>query len=224
MAATVDAPPAAPSPLPLSLPRSSSVARWWRRASAPATQAEPPIAAAPGRLLPLPLPLSLWWCRRGGARAPPGTVVRRLRASAPSAAARGRLLLAASIYWCCDETLQPFLGCTLCLFFIRVPELDLRTTFVFTFLGLHLVGPALHVWLVTINGASGAIARVILGGPDDCWDTDPFCFKRTQLCEFVLTTSGCCLFRTEFISILTVKGLCCGQWRQDSERLISPVV
>ncbi|CAD6258492.1 unnamed protein product [Miscanthus lutarioriparius] len=50
----------------------------------------------------------------------------------------------------------------------RVPELDLRRTFVFTFLGLALVAPTLHVWylylskLVTISGASGAIARLIL--------------------------------------------------------------
>ncbi|CAN6348857.1 unnamed protein product [Urochloa humidicola] len=50
----------------------------------------------------------------------------------------------------------------------RVPELDLRRTFVFTFLGLALVGPTLHVWylylskLVTISGASGAIARLML--------------------------------------------------------------
>ncbi|CAN6335455.1 unnamed protein product [Urochloa humidicola] len=50
----------------------------------------------------------------------------------------------------------------------RVPELDLRRTFVFSFLGLALVGPTLHVWylylskLVTISGASGAIARLML--------------------------------------------------------------
>ncbi|CAO2179615.1 unnamed protein product [Urochloa humidicola] len=50
----------------------------------------------------------------------------------------------------------------------RVPELDLRRTFVFTFLGLALVGPTLHVWylylskLVTISGASGAVARLVL--------------------------------------------------------------
>jgi len=50
----------------------------------------------------------------------------------------------------------------------RVQELDLRRTFVFTFLGLALVGPTLHIWylylskLVTISGASGAIARLIL--------------------------------------------------------------
>lgn len=50
----------------------------------------------------------------------------------------------------------------------RAPKLDLRRTFVFTFLGLALVGPTLHVWylylskLVAISGASGAIARLIL--------------------------------------------------------------
>ncbi|KAJ4787050.1 Protein Mpv17 [Rhynchospora pubera] len=50
----------------------------------------------------------------------------------------------------------------------KVAKLDLRRTFVFTFLGLALVGPTLHVWylylskLVTIKGASGAIARLCL--------------------------------------------------------------
>lgn len=50
----------------------------------------------------------------------------------------------------------------------KVPELDLKRTFVFTFLGLVLVGPTLHVWylylskLVAISGASGAIARLLL--------------------------------------------------------------
>ncbi|KAG0528555.1 hypothetical protein BDA96_05G022200 [Sorghum bicolor] len=50
----------------------------------------------------------------------------------------------------------------------QVPELDLRRTFVFTFLGLALVAPTLHFWylylskLVTISGAPGAIARLIL--------------------------------------------------------------
>ncbi|CAD6270714.1 unnamed protein product [Miscanthus lutarioriparius] len=50
----------------------------------------------------------------------------------------------------------------------RVPELDLKRTFVFTLLGLALVGPTLHVWylylskLVAISGASGAIARLLL--------------------------------------------------------------
>ncbi|KAL6595646.1 hypothetical protein ACP70R_047986 [Stipagrostis hirtigluma subsp. patula] len=50
----------------------------------------------------------------------------------------------------------------------KAPELDLKRTFVFTFLGLVLVGPTLHVWylylskLVTISGASGAIAHLVL--------------------------------------------------------------
>jgi len=50
----------------------------------------------------------------------------------------------------------------------QVPELDLRRTFVFTFLGIALMGPTLHVWylylskLVTISGASGVITRLIL--------------------------------------------------------------
>ncbi|EEC68791.1 hypothetical protein OsI_37340 [Oryza sativa Indica Group] len=50
----------------------------------------------------------------------------------------------------------------------KVPKLDLKRTLVFTFLGLVLVGPTLHVWylylskLVMINGASGAIARLLL--------------------------------------------------------------
>ncbi|KAK3136033.1 hypothetical protein QOZ80_5BG0427080 [Eleusine coracana subsp. coracana] len=50
----------------------------------------------------------------------------------------------------------------------RAPKLDLKRTFVFTFLGLVLVGPTLHVWylylskLVTISGASGATVRLLL--------------------------------------------------------------
>lgn len=50
----------------------------------------------------------------------------------------------------------------------KVPELDLKRTFVFTLLGLVLVGPTLHVWylylskLVTMSGASGAISRLLL--------------------------------------------------------------
>jgi hypothetical protein len=63
-------------------------------------------------------------------------------------------------YHCCLLLLQ--------LAIDKVPKLDLKRTFVFTFLGLVLVGPTLHVWylylskLVTINGASGAIARLLL--------------------------------------------------------------
>ncbi|KAJ3684356.1 hypothetical protein LUZ61_013520 [Rhynchospora tenuis] len=50
----------------------------------------------------------------------------------------------------------------------QVTKLDLKRTFVFTFLGLALVGPTLHVWylylskLVTVTGASGAVARLCL--------------------------------------------------------------
>ncbi|CAA6657013.1 unnamed protein product [Spirodela intermedia] len=50
----------------------------------------------------------------------------------------------------------------------RVPNWDVRRTFVFTFLGLVLVGPTLHFWylylskLVTLQGASGALVRLLL--------------------------------------------------------------
>ncbi|XP_020183509.1 protein sym-1 [Aegilops tauschii subsp. strangulata] len=50
----------------------------------------------------------------------------------------------------------------------KVPELDLKRTFVFTLLGLVLVGPTLHFWylylskLVTISGTSGVISRLLL--------------------------------------------------------------
>ncbi|KAL7115482.1 hypothetical protein ACP275_04G186400 [Erythranthe tilingii] len=50
----------------------------------------------------------------------------------------------------------------------QVPSLDLKRTFVFTLLGLVLVGPTLHFWylslskLVTAPGASGAFLRLLL--------------------------------------------------------------
>ncbi|KAL6337661.1 hypothetical protein AAG906_037254 [Vitis piasezkii] len=50
----------------------------------------------------------------------------------------------------------------------QVPSLDLKRTFLFTLLGLVLVGPTLHFWylylskLVTIPGASGAFLRLLL--------------------------------------------------------------
>ncbi|CAL9152269.1 unnamed protein product [Musa hybrid cultivar] len=50
----------------------------------------------------------------------------------------------------------------------QVSKLDLRRTFVFTFLGLSLVGPTLHFWylylskLLTFPGASGAFLRLLL--------------------------------------------------------------
>ncbi|GAB2221693.1 hypothetical protein Droror1_Dr00012878 [Drosera rotundifolia] len=50
----------------------------------------------------------------------------------------------------------------------KVPSLDYKRTFVFTLLGLVLVGPTLHFWylylsrLVTVPGASGAVLRLLL--------------------------------------------------------------
>ncbi|KAJ6870294.1 hypothetical protein NC652_036046 [Populus alba x Populus x berolinensis] len=49
----------------------------------------------------------------------------------------------------------------------QVPSLDLKRTFLFTLLGLVLVGPTLHIWylylskLVTVPGASGAFLRLL---------------------------------------------------------------
>ncbi|KAM0981457.1 hypothetical protein ACFX13_014820 [Malus domestica] len=50
----------------------------------------------------------------------------------------------------------------------KAPYLDLKRTFLFTLLGLVLVGPTLHFWylylskLVTMPGASGAFLRLVL--------------------------------------------------------------
>ncbi|XP_065851711.1 protein sym-1 [Euphorbia lathyris] len=50
----------------------------------------------------------------------------------------------------------------------QVPSLDLKRTFIFTFLGLVLVGPTLHFWylslskMVTLPGTSGAFLRLLL--------------------------------------------------------------
>uniref|UniRef100_A0A7N0THS7 Uncharacterized protein n=1 Tax=Kalanchoe fedtschenkoi TaxID=63787 RepID=A0A7N0THS7_KALFE len=50
----------------------------------------------------------------------------------------------------------------------QVPSLDLNRTFVFTFLGMALVGPTLHFWylylskLVTVPGVSGTLLRLLL--------------------------------------------------------------
>lgn len=61
------------------------------------------------------------------------------------------------------------IGDLICQLFIdRVPFLDLKRTFVFTFLGFALVGPTLHFWyfylskLVTLPGAPGAFLRLLL--------------------------------------------------------------
>ncbi|XP_062111895.1 protein sym-1 [Humulus lupulus] len=50
----------------------------------------------------------------------------------------------------------------------QVPSLDLKRTFLFTLLGLVLVGPTLHFWylylskLVTLQGGSGAFLRLLI--------------------------------------------------------------
>ncbi|CAL5431509.1 unnamed protein product [Camellia sinensis] len=55
-----------------------------------------------------------------------------------------------------------------CVMIDQVPSLDLKRTFLFTLLGLVLVGPTLHFWylslskLVTLPGASGAFLRLLL--------------------------------------------------------------
>ncbi|MCL7049702.1 hypothetical protein MKW94_001275 [Papaver nudicaule] len=50
----------------------------------------------------------------------------------------------------------------------KVPTADVKRTFIFTFLGFALVGPALHFWylylskLVTASGATGAVLSLVL--------------------------------------------------------------
>ncbi|GFP99089.1 protein sym-1 [Phtheirospermum japonicum] len=66
----------------------------------------------------------------------------------------------------------------------QVPSLELKRTFIFTLLGLVLVGPTLHFWyfslskLVTTPGASGAIFRLLL---------DQFLFAPTFIGLFLST-------------------------------------
>ncbi|XP_024031195.1 protein sym-1 isoform X1 [Morus notabilis] len=66
----------------------------------------------------------------------------------------------------------------------QVPSLDLKRTFLFTLLGLVLVGPTLHFWylylskLVTVPGASGAFLRLLL---------DQFLFAPTFIGVFLST-------------------------------------
>ncbi|CAN1337533.1 Protein sym-1 [Linum perenne] len=62
-----------------------------------------------------------------------------------------------------------FLGDVICQLVIdKAPSLDFKRTSRFAFLGLVLVGPALHFWylylskLVTIPGAAGAFTRLVL--------------------------------------------------------------
>lgn len=66
----------------------------------------------------------------------------------------------------------------------QVPSLDWKRTFLFTLLGLVLVGPTLHFWylylskLVPLPGASGAILRLLL---------DQFLFSPTFIGVFLAT-------------------------------------
>ncbi|KAF3442195.1 hypothetical protein FNV43_RR16111 [Rhamnella rubrinervis] len=61
------------------------------------------------------------------------------------------------------------IGDLICQIWIdQMPSLDLKRTFLFTLLGLILVGPTLHFWylylskVVTLPGASGAFLRLLL--------------------------------------------------------------
>ncbi|KAL3655433.1 hypothetical protein CASFOL_001219 [Castilleja foliolosa] len=66
----------------------------------------------------------------------------------------------------------------------QVPSLDLKRTFIFTLLGLVLVGPTLHFWYLSLSklvptpGASGAIFRLLL---------DQFLFAPTFIGIFLST-------------------------------------
>lgn len=67
------------------------------------------------------------------------------------------------------SALLNLIGDVICQLVIdKVPSLDYKRTFMFTFLGLALVGPTLHFWylylskLVTLPGASGAFLRLLL--------------------------------------------------------------
>ncbi|KAK9017652.1 hypothetical protein V6N11_000660 [Hibiscus sabdariffa] len=67
------------------------------------------------------------------------------------------------------SALLTFVGDLICQLAIdHVPSLDVKRTFIFTLLGLVLVGPTLHFWylnlsnLVKVPGASGAFLRLLL--------------------------------------------------------------
>ncbi|KAJ6804737.1 protein sym-1 [Iris pallida] len=67
------------------------------------------------------------------------------------------------------SALLTLIGDLICQLLIdQVPQLDLNRTFVFTLLGLVLVGPTLHYWylslskMITMPGASGAFLRLLL--------------------------------------------------------------
>ncbi|KAI4319649.1 hypothetical protein MLD38_033226 [Melastoma candidum] len=67
------------------------------------------------------------------------------------------------------SALLNFLGDFICQLVIdRASSFDLKRSFMFTFLGMVLVGPTLHFWyqnlsrLITVPGASGALMRLIV--------------------------------------------------------------
>lgn len=67
------------------------------------------------------------------------------------------------------SALLTFVGDLICQLAIdQAPSLDIKRTFLFTLLGLVLVGPTLHFWylylskLVTMPGASGAFCRLLV--------------------------------------------------------------
>ncbi|XVF40859.1 hypothetical protein PTKIN_Ptkin01aG0150500 [Pterospermum kingtungense] len=67
------------------------------------------------------------------------------------------------------SALLTFIGDLICQLAIdHVPSLDMKRTFLFTLLGLVLVGPTLHFWylslsnLVKLPGAAGAFLRLLL--------------------------------------------------------------
>lgn len=67
------------------------------------------------------------------------------------------------------SALLTLVGDVICQLLIdRVPSPDMKRTFIFTLLGLVLVGPTLHFWylylskLVTTPGAAGAFVRLLL--------------------------------------------------------------
>ncbi|KAK6153210.1 hypothetical protein DH2020_012849 [Rehmannia glutinosa] len=78
-----------------------------------------------------------------------------------------------------------FVGDLICQLLIdQVPSLDMKRTFIFTLLGLVLVGPTLHFWylslskLVTAHGTSDAFLRLLL---------DQFLFAPTFIGIFLST-------------------------------------
>ncbi|GLT95641.1 hypothetical protein SLE2022_133090 [Rubroshorea leprosula] len=83
------------------------------------------------------------------------------------------------------SALLTFIGDLICQLAVdQVPSLDVKRTFLFTLLGLVLVGPTLHFWylylskLVTVPGASGAFLRLLL---------DQFVFSPTFIGVFLST-------------------------------------